>query len=1093
MKEKPIQKETVLTTEEFDIGLIPSEYPDGMDSEDVWDVWNQSQKKHFLSDHSFEPSNSSTRNFNALPDPIQEAIREHISSTRYADGGEVDMGVVKAIFDSNESGEQIQTSYGKKSLEGLSSMIGARDFDSETIAKSIFIMNSSKGKISTDWGDKTLKGLTSMIQGAREDGGLNYAEGGEIHHDSFNPEVHFQVVVNDDYDEPYYFKSFASAKKYTLANVKKQDNTIVSPQGDTIEVEKNQSKKDLDWLFKHSMAKGGYSYAEGGDITPVPTRNLTDKEMKEVEEEVKELRKKMSQNPKLPYAGGGEIAELEDELSKTNDELANQKRSDKDPNSPFIISLERKIKELEEEIGYYYEEEKYADGGEIGGGKLTDKIKVRYIEEDEIHTWTIEEAIDRINEDSYASEDNDLAYDTSDWLEGWSDSIEGEFYSLNDKNGKPLNKKFKLPTYADGGEIGYGAYILRLQEDAHDKVMHDLGFDNMQSYLDDLNQRGIGYAEFEEGYMEGEPDEVKEAIYTHSDDIVEELQSEGIAYKTYSGGYAKGGKTQGNSFGEVYDRVATYIMTDQNVDYDGAVSIIDTENKEGWIRDMVESEGETNAQFLAEQILTTDEGKYAHGGTTPEYHSPQVDFFHSGEFYESTVVVEKEDAEYFKDFLNENGIDWDSYDETERFDYIEFGLTPSQMNKISNSLPPYVLEVTEYAGGGKTFEEFSQSLDIDMDRLGFNKDGSAIDPNYHTKVSEQISQNPRLPSYADGGKVNGAVAIEKHPQGHWMLIDELSYQVGGDFAEWKDAYDYAIEQGIAIQKRDASGYWDNNDSTYADGGEVGDTIQIKIDSNLVNTIPNVGYGDIIDVVIVEDNNAGMYKVDYNGKTFPIWYQKASTYAEGGEIHLYGIYGGENNTDVLKEVYKDGQLYKGKAFFIDGYNGYTSTPDDGRLAIYDTKEKKYYHLKDKEGRHIINKNGRGKIINLSDYEKGGSTYAEGGEVSVKQRWKEVEELWKKYNYKPNQLVGGMGAESKPNSVVVSKWGNYNSLYEYATRLVNDELMKLLGSDYKGGVIIDVFSISKSGGFDNGVGYVLNSNGKNKSYIAEPESKIAYIVK
>ena len=48
------------------------------------------------------------------------------------------------------------------------------------------------------------------------------------------------------------------------------------------------------------MGKGG-----GVEITPLPTRNLTDKEMKEVEEEVKELRKKMSQNPKLPYADGG--------------------------------------------------------------------------------------------------------------------------------------------------------------------------------------------------------------------------------------------------------------------------------------------------------------------------------------------------------------------------------------------------------------------------------------------------------------------------------------------------------------------------------------------------------------------------------------------------------------------------------------------------------------------------------------------------------------------------------------------------------------------------------------------------------------------
>jgi hypothetical protein len=93
-----------------------------------------------------------------------------------------------------------------------------------------------------------------------------YAHGGEVHSDMYNPEVHYQVVVNDDYDEPYYFKDFASAKKYTLANVKKQDNTIISPQGDTIEVEKNQSNKDLDWLFQYSMEKGGSTYAEGGEL-----------------------------------------------------------------------------------------------------------------------------------------------------------------------------------------------------------------------------------------------------------------------------------------------------------------------------------------------------------------------------------------------------------------------------------------------------------------------------------------------------------------------------------------------------------------------------------------------------------------------------------------------------------------------------------------------------------------------------------------------------------------------------------------------------------------------------------------------------------
>jgi len=84
-----------------------------------------------------------------------------------------------------------------------------------------------------------------------------YAKGGEITSKMYDPEIHYQVVVNDNYDSPLYFKTFASAKKYTLANVKNQDNTIISPQGDTIEVEKNQSKKDLDFLFEYSMAKGG--------------------------------------------------------------------------------------------------------------------------------------------------------------------------------------------------------------------------------------------------------------------------------------------------------------------------------------------------------------------------------------------------------------------------------------------------------------------------------------------------------------------------------------------------------------------------------------------------------------------------------------------------------------------------------------------------------------------------------------------------------------------------------------------------------------------------------------------------------------------
>jgi hypothetical protein len=73
------------------------------------------------------------------------------------------------------------------------------------------------------------------------------------------------------------------------------------------------------------------------------------------------------------------------------------------------------------------------------------KIKVRYIEENEIHEWTIEQILDEINRDR--SEDW-TDYDKNDWQEGWDSWIEGEgYYSLKDENGKPLNK------FKDGGEV----------------------------------------------------------------------------------------------------------------------------------------------------------------------------------------------------------------------------------------------------------------------------------------------------------------------------------------------------------------------------------------------------------------------------------------------------------------------------------------------------------------------------------------------------------------------------------------------------------------------------------------------------------------
>jgi hypothetical protein len=55
------------------------------------------------------------------------------------------------------------------------------------------------------------------------------------------------------------------------------------------------------------------------------------------------------------------------------------------------------------------------------------KYKILYIEENEIHEWTLEEILAEINRDH---SDQWTDYDETDWKEGWNEWVEGEFYSL---------------------------------------------------------------------------------------------------------------------------------------------------------------------------------------------------------------------------------------------------------------------------------------------------------------------------------------------------------------------------------------------------------------------------------------------------------------------------------------------------------------------------------------------------------------------------------------------------------------------------------------------------------------------------------------
>ena len=87
-------------------------------------------------------------------------------------------------------------------------------------------------------------------------------------------------------------------------------------------------------------------------------------------------------------------------------------------------------------------------------------------------------------------------------------------------------------------------------------------------------------------------------------------------------------------------------------------------------------------------------------------------------------------------------------------------------------------------------------------------------------------------------------------------------------------------------------------------------------------------------------------------------------AKGGEIQVVNKF---NDMNLPKDIYSNGKIYKGKAIFINGYNGYTSTKDDGYLI-----DEKGNYLTDKKGNNLVAKERRGVVIDLSKYAKGGKT-------------------------------------------------------------------------------------------------------------------------
>ena len=209
-------------------------------------------------------------------------------------------------------------------------------------------------------------------------------------------------------------------------------------------------------------------------------------------------------------------------------------------------------------------------------------------------------------------------------------------------NMKPMSARADMPLpfedggavtddyYARGGNVEVGDTILKVNEDDISKVF-EMGYEGgIQEYLDDLNNKGLGYAEYDERQQE---------IYTNSKDILNELENEGIGFKTY--GFAKGGKIK---IGDVVANTETRTIGvvrdvfeddgDVRTDADG---VVDARNLEHY------SKMKHKDYQIAPSTKREIGSKYAKGGKTQGYNARLDESLGNRKGRESTKQQSKKD------------------------------------------------------------------------------------------------------------------------------------------------------------------------------------------------------------------------------------------------------------------------------------------------------------------------------------------------------------------------------------------------------------------------------------------------------------------
>jgi hypothetical protein len=176
--------------------------------------------------------------------------------------------------------------------------------------------------------------------------------------------------------------------------------------------------------------------------------------------------------------------------------------------------------------------------------------------------------------------------------------------------------------------------------------------------------------------------------------------------------------------------------------------------------------------------------------------------------------------------------------------------------------------------------------------------------------------------FAKGGKVE----LHKHPQGHWMLINPLSFQVGEDFVNEQDAKDYAWNNGIEL-----------TNSSYAEGGllrvlkdsgfgHYKGTPENELKHNRGHITAILGRDNTGEVVHLSNYSLNTKRflgstIFDNPKKLAEYFDKNQIYAKGGEVKFRKLAKSKNFDIVTPDgrfEIEMGAFGMPKSIIIDGH-------------------------------------------------------------------------------------------------------------------------------------------------------------------------------